>query len=244
MRQASLLENAGFPPEGRIFPVRSLDLAVGAGEHPWYSAHRAEITANWAQEIAANPKLYDGEMVFQRQLSFADGHIEGRAHMVPFSAFLYWRKAARGPGGFHLLALPVIMSSDGAVIAIRMAETTANPGRVYCAAGSLDSGDIIGGRCDIDLNMRREVLEETGLDLSDAVTDEHYFAVHGMNTVTVGRRFRFGMNADQLLDRIVAHISADPQPEISAGIAIRDADPKAHDYAFFMPPILEFVFKT
>jgi len=242
MRQLSQLEGAGFPAEEQIFPLKSLDLAVQDGDHPWHAAHRREIAENWAREVSANPKLYDGQMVFQRQLSFEDGHIAGRAHMVPFSAFLYWRRAARGPGGFHLLALPLVMSADGALIAIRMAEATANPGRVYCAAGSLDQQDLVDGRCDLDLNMRREVLEETGLDLSEATTDPHYYALHSLNTVTVFRVFRFEMDADCILTRIAAHIADDPEPEIAAALSIRDADPSRHDYAFFMPPILQWLF--
>lgn len=243
MSQASLLETAGFPPDGQIFPVASLDLPVVGGDHPWVTAHREAIAENWIREIARNPALYDGQMVFQHQLSFEGGHIAGRAHMIPFSAFMYWRKEARGPGGFHLFGLPLVMSSDGALIAIRMAETTANPGRVYCAAGSMDAHDLVDGRCDIDLNMRREVLEETGLDLSSAAADPNYFATHSLNTVTVFRIFRFRMTADVILGRVAAHIAADPEPEITNAVAIRSADPAAHDYAFFMPRILKWLFE-
>lgn len=242
MRQASLLETAGFPPEGRIFPVDSFDLPVVDGDHPWVAAHRDEIAGNWRQEVARNPALYDGRMVFQHQLSFADGHVRGKAHLVPFSAFLYWRKEARGPGGFHLFGLPLVISADGALIAIRMAETTANPGRVYCAAGSMDAHDIIDGRCDLDLNMRREVREETDLDLAEAVIDRQYFATHSLNTVTVFRIFRFSLTADAILEKVAAHIAADPVPEITNAVAIRNADPAAHDYAFFMLPILTWLF--
>lgn len=243
MKQASLLETAGFPPEGQIFPVGSLDLPVVTGEHPWVRANRAEIAENWTRERAANPSLYDGQMVFQQEVSFLDGHIRGRAHMIPFSAFLHWRKAARGPGGFHLFGLPVIMSSDGALIAIRMAETTANPGRVYFAAGSMDAHDMIDGRCDIDVNMRREVLEETGLDLSDAAADPHYLATHVLNTVTIFRIFRFPMTAEGIVEKIEGHIAIDPEPEITNAVTIRNADPAAHDYAFFMLPILKWLFE-
>lgn len=242
MNGPSLLESAGFPPEGMIFPVRSLDLPVVEGDHPWVAAHRDRIAANWQQEIARNPALYDGRMVFQRALSLADGHISGSAHLVPFSAFLYWRRQAREQGGYHLFGLPLILSSDGALIAIRMAETTANPGRVYCAAGSMDDHDIVGGRCDLALNMRREVREETALDLDAAIADPGYFATHSLNTVTVFRIFRFAETADGILAKVAAHVASDPEPEITNAVAIRTADPAAHDYAFFMLPILKWLF--
>lgn len=242
MTGSSLLESAGFPPEGVIFQVRSLDLPVMECDHPWVATHRDRIAENWEQEIARNPALYDGRMVFQRRLAFGDGHISGSAHLVPFSAFLYWRREAREAGGYHLFGLPLILSSDGALIAIRMAETTANPGRVYCAAGSMDMHDIIDGCCDLDRNMHREVKEETALDLEDAVADPDYFATHSLNTVTVFRIFRFAETADRILDKVAAHIASDPDPEITNAVAIRSADPAAHDYAFFMLPILKWLF--
>lgn len=242
MIMKSYLETHGFPPESTVFPVRGTRLPVLPGEHPWRDAHRAETAENWHAETTANPALYDGEMVFQERLDLVDGVIEGRAHMIPFSTFLYWRKTARGPGGCHLFGLPLILSSDGALIAIEMARHTANPGRVYCAAGSMDAHDVIDGACDVDINMRREVLEETGLDLDDAVDRSGYFAAHAHNTVTVFRTYRFAMNADAILDSIAAHIAIDPEPEIDRALAIRSSDPDAHDYAFFMPAILKWLF--
>jgi hypothetical protein len=91
--------------------------------------------------------------------------------------------------------------------------------------------------------MRREVLEETSLDLAEAAADPRYFATHAMNTVTVFRIFRFAMTADAILDRIAAHIATEVEPEITNAVAIRNSDPSAHDYAFFMPPILQWLFE-
>ena len=242
MRQNSYLEAEGFPPPRQVFPIGSFELSVLAGEHSFLADNRDAIADNWRAEYAANPNLFDGRMVFQRRLSFRDGHIAGEAHLTPFSAYLYWRRAQRMAGGLHLFGLPVVLSSDGALISVRMAETTANPGRVYCAAGSLDEHDIVEGRCDLASNMRREVLEETGLDLAEAEADARYFATHDDNTVTIFRTYRFDLTADALLDRIAAHVASETEPEISGALAIRTADPHAHPYAFFMLPILDWLF--
>jgi hypothetical protein len=108
----------------------------------------------------------------------------------------------------------------------------------------MDAHDVLDGCCDLDLNMRREVREETALDLADASADPHYFATHSLNTVTVFRIFRFSLTADAILEKIAAHIAADPDPEITNAVAIRNADPAAHDYAFFMLPIVKWLFDT
>lgn len=233
---------AGWPPENTVFPVSSIDLAVLAGEHPFHTQQLEAARENWEREIAANPALYDGRMIFQRRLSLADGKVKGEAFVTPFSTFLWWRKQRERQGGFHLFAFPVAISSDGAIIAIRMASHTANPGQVYCAAGSMDENDIVDGRADVEGNMRREVLEEIGLDLNDAAADPEYYATHLNRSVTLFRVFRFPWTAEEMLRRIEAHILVSEEDEVDGVVAIRSADPAAQRYNVAMLPILAWFF--
>ena len=239
---SSSLTEAGFPPEATVFAVSSLRLEVIDGPHPWLAANRPAIASHWQREVAAIPSLFDGAMVFQRSLRLSGGRIEGRGHLTPYSAFLHWRAGGRQEGGHHLFAMPMIFSSDGALIVIRMARNTANPGRVYAPAGSIDSHDIVDGLCDVDGNMRRETLEETGLDLDAMEAEPGYRAVHLMNSVAVFRIFRAALDEQALLDMIAAHVATEVEPEIEGAIAIRDPDPSAHNYSPFMPPILRWLF--
>ncbi len=114
------LEAAGFPPAGEVFPLAGQDWPSGRASIPgsWRTAPRSRKTGR--AKFAANPALFNGRMVFQRNLSFADGRIEGEAYLAPFATFLHWRRLARPAGGYHLFALPLPISSDGALIAIRM----------------------------------------------------------------------------------------------------------------------------
>lgn len=242
MSQA-LLTEAGFPPEDAVFDVSSFDLRVIGGAHPWVDENAAAIERNWRSEIAANPRLFNGMMVFQRRLAFDAGHIEGTAHLVPYAAFLHWRRTGRAGGGYHLFAAPMIFSADGALMAIRMAGTTANPGRVYAPAGSLDGSDVRNGLCDLEGNMVRETMEETGLDLRTMAAEPGWRAVHAANTVAVFRIFRSALAEAELGERAAAHIAAEAEPEISALVGIRSADPAAHDYAPFMLPVLDWIFR-
>jgi 8-oxo-dGTP pyrophosphatase MutT (NUDIX family) len=236
------LSDYGFPPEGTVFPISSHRLRVVEGPHPWVSANEAAIAANWEREVAANPALFNGRMVLQHTLSFSAGHIEGRAHMVPFAAFLYWRRAGRAAGAHHLFAMPMICTADGALMAIRMAETTANPGRVYSPAGSLDASDVVNGFCDLEGNMRRETLEETGLVLDDMQANPVWRALHVTNGVAVFRVFRSHLTEAEMRKQVMLHVADDPQPEISELVAIRSADPEGHNYSPFMLPALDWFF--
>lgn len=229
-------------PENTIFPIEGLKLRVLEGEHPIQSVARERAAENWRREVTANPALFDGSMVFQNRLSIRNDVIEGEAYMVPYSIYLWWRRQARPATGFHLFAFPVPVSSDGAIIAVRMGAHTANPGQVYCPAGSLDGSDVVEGVCDVYGNMVREVSEETGLDLGRAWDDGRYFASHAGRRMVVCRLFRFKESADEMLAAIERHMIADKEPEIAGAVAIRSADPQAHPYNPSMLPLLSWFF--
>ncbi|KKX34072.1 DNA mismatch repair protein MutT [Rhizobium sp. LC145] len=233
---------AGWPPEQTIFPVGQAELQVLPGDHPLYLAEREAIAANWEKEIAANPALFDGRMVLHRKVSLTPEGFRSEGHVIPYSAFLWWRKQASRAGGIHVFGYPVLESSDGALIAIRMGEHTANPGLVYFACGSMEPEDIVDGHCDVDGNMRREVLEETGLDLRQAETAEGYNVCRYRRAITLFRLFRFELTADEMISRIERHIEVAEEKEIAAAVAIRSADRAAHPYHVAMLPVLDWYF--
>lgn len=232
-----------WPREGEVFPVSQVRIDVSSEPHPFHLEASTAIEANWRAEVAANPDLYDGEMLLQSEVAISSSTICSTAHFVPFSTFLLWRKRRPAGRGYHLFGMPLIVSGDGAIIAIRMGRHTANPGRVYCAAGSLDAQDVRGSHCDLDANMKREVLEETGLDLGEAaVQGQGYHALHLDRVVSVFKVFRFSASASELLAQIERNNLAQARPEVDGAVAIRDSDPVSHPYAVFMPPILRWFF--
>ncbi|TCQ27895.1 NUDIX hydrolase [Rhizobium sp. PP-CC-3G-465] len=236
---------AGWPAERTIFPVVGTDLRVLPGPHPILAQHGPEIAANWVREQAANPALFNGEMVLQHRLTVEAGTIVGEGYLAPYAAFLWWRNVSRPPVACHLAAIPVIETSDGAVIAVRMGKRTANPGKVYCAAGSIDASDIVedarGRVCDVPGNMRREVLEETGIDIAEAEAGP-FQALHIGGAVTLFRRLRFAETSASILSRIQHHVETAEEEEIDGAVAIFDADPEKHNYQPFMRVILAHIF--
>ncbi|OHV76595.1 DNA mismatch repair protein MutT [Rhizobium sp. LCM 4573] len=233
---------AGWPLEETIFPVRQAELRVLPGDHPLYLREQVAIARNWEKEIAANPALFDGRMVLHRKVSLTSEGLRSEGHVVPYSAFLWWRKQAGREGGIHVFGYPVLESSDGALIAARMGEHTANPGLVYFACGSMEPEDIVDGYCDVEGNMRREVLEETGLDLRDAMTTEGYHVSRYRRAITLFRLFRFDLTADEMVSRIEHHIRVAEEEEIAAAVVIRSADRSANPYHVAMLPVLDWYF--
>ena len=244
MNDLPLRDQTGLPDDGRVFPVKDISLRVLEGEHPFHLAEKEAAEENWEREIAANPALFNGDLVFQNRLTFRDNVVEGEAFVVPYSTFMWWRRQPQDHvrGGYHAFCFPVIISSDDALIAVKMGAHTANAGQVYFAAGSLDRSDIVDGQCDLTGNMRREVLEETGLDLNEAVLEGGLFGSYRNRRLTILQRYRFDRPADELLERIAAHMLVDEEKEIAGAVAIRSPDPNVHPYNAAMPPVLEWFF--
>lgn len=239
----SLVEDhLNWPPEGQVFEVGEVHLAVRAGEHPFHLANVEAAKAHWVEAVAATPALFDGEMVLFNRLSLADGQVVGDCYKIPFSTFLLWRKQADPGLGYHIMCFAVIMSSDGALIAVEMGAHTANPGMVYCAAGSLDNSDIVDGFVDVDANMRREVMEETGLSLESAKVDPQLRGYRRGRKVTLFRSFHLDMTADEIFQHIEMHMVVDHEKEIARPVAIWSADRSAYRFNAAMYPLLDWVF--
>lgn len=233
---------SGLPDGGVIVPISSVELTVDPDPHPFYVQEKANIQRNWLDEVAAQPALFDGQLLLHRDIRLDNGHLRAASHLVPFSTFLWWRKQPERLGAAHLFSVAVIVSSDGAIIAVKMGDHTANPGKVYCAAGSLDAHDIVGNVVDPDANMAREVAEETGLDLALAQPGDKTYGLWRDKAFTLFRYFHFSETAEQLLDLIHAHMVQDEEQEIAGPVAIWSPDPAAHNYGPFMPFVLEHYF--
>lgn len=229
-------------PENRVFGIDSVHLGLVAAEHPWLVAERAAIDALWAREQVERPWLFNGTVMLHRGLRLEDGVIFGTSHRTPFAALLQLVQTWPPADVWHLFGSAVILSSDGAMLLIRMAAKTANSGKVYAPAGSLDETDIKGDLLDVEGSILREAREETGLDLSQAEAENRLWCWRRGGLVAVFRRFRMADPAAVLVERIREHIRTDCEQEIDDVVVVRgpeDAGPTAPPY---MRAMIEFHF--
>ncbi|WP_269929790.1 hypothetical protein [Aminobacter sp. HY435] len=208
-------------PRNVILPVDVVDVRLDPAPHPFERDNADAIAANWAAEKTARPALFDGTVVLLSELAYADNRLVGRCHAIRFSTFMLWRKLKPVTSAEHAFAHAMLISSDNALVAIRMGAHTANAGKVYFAAGSFEPEDFRDGQVDLDYNMRREVREETGLDLGQAQREQRCHALSVESGTVIVRCFRAAETADQLAERIRAFVATDPDPEIEGPVVIR-----------------------
>ncbi|SMH46620.1 NUDIX hydrolase [Mesorhizobium australicum] len=229
-------------PRNRILPIAEAELVVDPAPHPYELAHREAIVANWDLEKAEKPALFNGKVMLFSSIRWADGRLDARCHVANYATFMHWRRMRPDTSAEHLYAHAMPVSSDGALIAIRMAGHTVNAGRVYFAAGSLEPEDITGDRIDLAANMAREVREETGLDLGAARAEAGYHGWSSDSGTVLVRRYFLDRSADELVEDIRRHIATDPDPEIDEAIVIRNADDLPEGLMAHMPPLVKWHF--
>ena len=136
----------------------------------------------------------------------------------------------------------MLVTSDNALIAIRMGAHTVNAGRVYFAAGSFEPEDFPDGVVDPHGNMAREVREETGLDISGARRGDRHYALSTERGTVIFRRYFLDADADEIASRIRDFVAGEAEPEIEEPVVIRSARDLPDGLMPHMPPMIEWHF--
>jgi 8-oxo-dGTP pyrophosphatase MutT (NUDIX family) len=207
-----------------VLPVDAIEVTLQSGPHPLETGKAAEIAANWKRETAASPALFDGTVVLLSELSWRDARLTGRCHAVRYATFLYWRRNRQIEGAGHAFAHAMLVAADNALVAIRMSGHTLNPGRVYFAAGSFEPEDFPGGRVDLHRNMRREVLEETGIDVGGSRRGRRHHILATPEGTVIFRRYHLDAGAEEVADGIRRFVGRETAAEIEAPVVIRGHD--------------------
>jgi len=228
-------------PLGVILPVDEIDVRLDPAQHPFERGREEAIAENWRREIAAKPALFDGTVVLLSEFGYDTGRLFGRCHAVGYSTFLYWRKD-RVATAAHAFAHPMLVTKDNALIAIRMGAHTVNAGRVYFAAGSFEPEDFPDGVVDAHGNMVREVLEETGLDISGVRRGKRHYALATEKGTVIFRRYFLDLDADDIASHIRAFVAAEIEPEIEEPVIIRDACDLPEGLMGHMQPMIDWHF--
>ncbi len=229
-------------PRDVILPVEDIDVRLDPTPHPVERENAAAIAENWEREVSINPHLFDGKVALLSELTYRDGRLVGRCHIVRYATFLYWRRDRNIPGAGHAFAHAMLISSDNLLVAIRMGTHTVNAGRIYFAAGSFELEDFRDGRVDVDFNMHREVREETGIDLAEAKAGQRCYILSTQAGTVIVRRYTMPLTANDLINRINDFLAAQVQPEIAGPVVIHSAEDLPDELAPHMRPLIEWHF--
>ncbi|MCO6185734.1 NUDIX hydrolase [Rhizobium sp. L1K21] len=234
-----------LPPQGVVVSISELQINLSDAPHPVAQHFPDEIEACWKGESKANPALYDGIVLLAGNVIYSHGRLNIDVHRTRFATLLWWRRNFYRTPYVHMFCMAVPMTVEGKLVAIKMAAHTANPGRIYCAAGTLDEGDLDGRTVDYDANMRRELKEETGLEIAGV---HGLQALHENGRLVIFRAVELGLTVTEAEARIRMHMAVDHEKEIEGPVFVENGKSLPENFASFMGPIINWVlneqFKT
>jgi 8-oxo-dGTP pyrophosphatase MutT (NUDIX family) len=95
-----------------------------------------------------------------------------------------------------------------------MGPHTAPAGQIYFPAGTPDRHDIVGTKVDIEGSARRELREETGLDVDRLIFEPGLTLVMEPVRLCCMKHIRSPEKAETLVTRIHAWLANEPKPEL------------------------------
>jgi 8-oxo-dGTP pyrophosphatase MutT (NUDIX family) len=224
-----------------IFPVTSLDLRFEPMAWRFADERRAEIDAHFAKVKADKPEVWNGHILLMHRWGLTGTALHGAYMEVDFASLLAWRDFGfPDRATFNGFGMAALRAADGAYLLGERAPTTANAGRIYFPAGTPDPEDIVDGKVDLAGNVMRELAEETGLTAQDVDVAADWTCVRVGQRLALMRELRAAGNANDLRERILAHLPNDPHQELSDIHIVRgpaDVDPQR------MPPWITEYFR-
>jgi hypothetical protein len=210
--------------EPAIFPVERLELSVAPKAWAFADGRRAEIDAYFAALQREKPDIWNGRVLLMHRHALTDGVFRGGYLETDYASFCAWRHWGHPLAGvLDCFGAAAIISADGAVLLGVMGSHTFNAGRVYFPCGTPDRDDIVDGKVDLDLSMRRELAEETGLEVREFDAEPGWIAVADGAEIVMVKRLRSRLAADALRARILGHLAREQQAELSDICIVRGA---------------------
>ena len=218
-----------------VFHIESLDLCFAPKLWAFADERRTEIDAYFNALKREKPDVWNGRVLLMYDCVVENGVLRGQyleTDYASFSAWCHWDRPAAGVGDCFSAA--GIVSADGAFLLGVMSSHTFNGGRVYFPCGTPDPGIIVDGKVDLGLSLRRELKEETGLDMTAFDVEPGWTTAVDGALIAQIKILRSNETAIALRGRILEYLASEERPELSDIRIVRgpgDFDPAMSGYA-------------
>jgi hypothetical protein len=168
--------------------------------------------------------VWNGRVLLLNGFATSGRALRGTCFETDYASFITWRdNGFPDPAAFNFFAAAALRSADGAYLLGEMGSHTAGAGRTYFPCGTPEPADIgPDGRIDLDDNLSRELLEETGIAITELDADPGWILVHDRCFLGFMKRLTARDDAQALRARIRRHIAADAHPELADMRIVRE----------------------
>lgn len=217
----NIAQNVSHPIDGVVAADR-VQLTVEPEPWAYERNQEAAIAAAWREHSASNPLYFNGIVHVLRGATVSGGTFAASLTRTDFASYLHWRLAGCPRAhGQSIIGAATVVSRDGQFILASQAQGHLNGGRLTCIGGIIDERDVTpDGRIDIDAQIRRELLEETGLAASELEREPGYLIVSAAPVVAIVARFRSSLHGAALVARIRSELGPHTDGELEDVVPI------------------------
>jgi 8-oxo-dGTP pyrophosphatase MutT (NUDIX family) len=199
-----------------VFHIDGLELTFAPKPWAFANERRADIDAFFEAMRKEKPTLWNGRVLLMHHQVLAAGVLRGEYLETDYASFAAWRHWGRPPAGVRdCFGAGAIVARDGAVLLGVMGAETFNAGLIYFPCGTPDPDDIVDGKVDLDLSVRRELKEETGLDVAEFEFGPGWTMVVDGPLIAQIKVLRSNEPSIVLRERALAHLATEPHPELA-----------------------------
>jgi 8-oxo-dGTP pyrophosphatase MutT (NUDIX family) len=221
--------------EIEIIEIGRIEFKVEPWSWDFASARRPEIDRFFFEMQKQRSHLWNGRVLMLREYAVRDGVLRGSCFETDYASFMAWRVwGFPDLSVFNIFPCSALRSADGAFLVGEMASSTAAAGQISFPCGTPDLDDILEeGVLDVAHNLRRELMEETGLDLDEFNTDPGWTIVRDRGFLALMKRVGSQLSAEALRTLILKNIARDAHPEFVAIRILRspaDLDSRMYGY--------------
>ena len=207
-----------------VVHIDRLELAFAPKPWAFAAERRAEIDAWFAAQQREKPALWNGRVLLLHEHAWRTAFSAARYLETDYASFAAWRHWGRPAAAvYDCFGAAAIVAADGAFLLGVMGPHTANAGRIYFPCGTPDPDDIVDGTVDLDFSVRRELKEETGLDVAEFTAEPGWTTVFDTSLIAHIKVLRSGESAEALRARMLAHLARERQPELADIRIVRSA---------------------
>lgn len=193
-----------------------VDIISAPWAWPFATDRRREIDAHFARLRRERPGVWNGRVLLLNRFAISEHVLRGSCFETDYASFCAWRDwAPADAGAFNIFAAAAILTADGAYLIGEMGPETVGAGRLYFPCGTPEPEDIdASGRLDLEGNLRRELLEETGLDAGELAAEPGFQLVRDGGYIALLKTFRTPLDAPAMRSRIMKYIASEEHPEL------------------------------
>jgi 8-oxo-dGTP pyrophosphatase MutT (NUDIX family) len=203
-------------PDIEIDTLDRADIVLEPWSWPFAAERRDQIDYHFAGLQRRRLGVWNGRILLLNRYAIETGVLRGACFEADYASLCAWRDWTFPDASvFNFFAAAALQSADGAWLVGEMAPDTAGAGLLYFPCGTPEPDDVDeNGAFDLAGNLRRELLEETGIDPAELAAAPGWSFLRDRGYIAFMKRLTARQGAEELRARIMRHIASQTRPEL------------------------------